>query len=262
MIYTAYRLYKASLTSAKYAKKVFRQALVSRETATFTYNLTPQNESYLLNLTAQILKTDAALVEQYFNELKDNQKFKRSIVQNLSTSNLRKKKDKRCDFGNKLALYAIVRIMKPSVVVENGVEVGFTSVVLCEALRRNKEEGCDGKFIGIDINPAAGHLIKVDTRYDSLWEMKYADAVDCLNILDEKIDFYFSDGYRSYAYEQAEFAALANKISHKAIVITNKATFSKALLELSKQLKKTYSFFKEHPANHWYEGSGVGFMHG
>lgn len=261
MIYTAYRLYKAFLTSWKYSKKVFRYAIISKETATFTYNLTPENETYLMNLTAQVTKQEISIVEQYFKELNADAKFKQTILDQIAKSSFKKKKDKRCDFGNKLALYAIVRILKPQTVVENGVEAGFTSVVICEAIRKNRAEGFGGKFIGLDINENAGYLVKSQSEYNSLFEFKYGDAIESLATFDTKIDFYFSDGFRSYQYEQREFSALQDKLNENSVVITNKATFSKALFELSRELHKTYSFFKEAPLNHWYEGAGLGIMY-
>lgn len=260
MIYTAYRLYKAWIVSYKYARKVFRYAIASRETATFTYNLTEENQLYLLNLTAQVTKVDISVIEVYYNELKNNLGLQKTIISHIDNSPFRKKKDKRCDYGNKFALYAIVRALKPEVVVENGVELGFTSMVLCEAIRRNREEGYNGKFIGLDINNDAGDLVRAIPDYAHFIELKCGDAVDSLHALENGIGFYFSDGYRSYKYEQAEFAALEQKLGDKAIVITNKAKFSKALYEFSRRLGKNYSFFKEDPV-HWYEGSGLGFMY-
>jgi predicted O-methyltransferase YrrM len=260
MIHAAYRLFKAFLVSYKYAKKVFRYAVISKETATFTYNLTPLNQLYLMNLVAQITKRDIGIIESYCSELEDNQVLRNAILHHIGQSPLRKKKDIRCDYGNKLALYAIVRTLKPAVVVENGVEMGFTSIVLCEAIRKNIEDGYAGKFVGLDINSKAGYLVKAASEYGSIFEIRCGDAIAGLQSLEWKIDFYFSDGFRTYEYEQHEFAVLSKKLNENAIVITNKATFSKALFELSLQLRKKYSFFKEHP-QHWYEGSGIGVMH-
>lgn len=261
MLYTSYRLYKAALTSFRYAKRAFYYAVTSKETATFTYKLTPENETYLMNLTAQIVKKDIRVIEEYFNELETNSELKQQIVENTNKSPFNYKKDKRCDFGNKLALYSIVRVLKPKVVVENGVELGFTAIVLCEAIRKNIDEGYPGNFIGLDINKDAGYLINVVPEYKSFSEMKCGDAIESLKTIDSKIDFYFSDGLRSYQYEQSEFAVIENKITDNAIIITNKASFSKALLEFSQKLKKNFSFFKEDPLGHWYQGAGLGIMY-
>jgi hypothetical protein len=223
--------------------------------------LTQENETYLINLIAGIINTEREIIDRYFNELKENEKLKKTIISYLQQSVFKMKKDKRCDYGSRLAFYAIIRAVKPKLVVENGVEVGFTSVVLCEAIRKNIEEGYEGKFIGLDINKEAGDLIKSGSPYRTFAEIKFGDAIASLNLLEEKIDFYFSDGLRTYAYEQNEFANLRQKLNDQSIVITNKATFSKALYELSVELKRKFSFFKEHPQGHWYEGSGIGIMH-
>lgn len=261
MIYTGYRLYKALIISSKYAKKVFSKAIHSKETSTFTYNLTPENELYLMNLAAQVTRTSIQEIERYFNELKENQQLKEDVLRNIGKSAYGKKKDKnRCDYGSKLALYSIIRALKPEIVVENGVEVGFTSIVLCEALRKNIEEGYKARFYGLDISENAGYLITVSTKYKDFAEMKYDDAIKSLGTL-EKIDFYFSDGLRTYQYEKEEFACLRQKLKDNSVVITNKATFSKALFELASNLNRKYVFFKEQPLNHWYDGSGIGILY-
>jgi predicted O-methyltransferase YrrM len=261
IVYTGYRLYKAFLVTNKYAKKVFGKAIRSKETSTFTYNLTPENETYLANLTAEIVKCDVKTIEQYFNELKENEALKKSVIRNVRKSAFKMKKDKRSDYGSKLSFYAIIRVLKPKIVVENGIEVGFTSIVLCEAIRKNREEGHGGRFIGLDINKEAGYLIKAEPQYGSFSEIWYNDAIESLKALNENIDFYFSDGLRTYQYEQQEFACIEGKLSKGAVVITNKATFSRALYELSLRLKRKFAFFKEQPLDHWYEGSGIGIMY-
>lgn len=260
-LFTGYRLYKAFLVSCRYSKKVFRYAIKSKETATFTYNLTPENEAYLINLVADIVKTDIHTIGHYFQELKSNLELRQAILHHLSSSVYKKKKDKRCDYGSKLAFYAIIRVMKPKVVVENGVEVGFTSIILCEALKMNIKEGHKGRFIGLDINKYAGDLIKAEPQYGAFSKMKYGDAIESLKSLNEKVDFYFSDGLRTYQYEKDEFACLKEKLNDGAIVITNKASFSKALFEVALSFPKKFSFFKEQPLDHWYEGAGIGIMH-
>jgi len=260
-MYIGYRLYKAFLVSFRYSKNVFRHAIKSKETATFTYNLTPENESYLMNLTAAITKSDIKTVEQYFNELKSNNQLRETILLNIGKSTFKMKKDKRCDYGSKLCFYSIIRILKPKIVLENGVEIGFTSIVLSEAIRKNREEGYEGKFIGLDINNDAGYLINATPVYKGFSEIKFGDAIKSLKSLQNKVDFYFSDGLRTYEYEQKEFSCLQKILSENSIVVTNKATFSKALYELSLETHRKFSFFKEHPLKHWYEGAGIGIMY-
>ena len=261
LIYTCYRLYRASSVSSQYVRKVFKSFLASKETHTFTYGLTPENETYLINLTAEIVKKDIKTIEHYFNELKANQKIKETLEQYADKSPYRMKKDKRCEYGIKLSFYAIVRALKSKVVVENGMEVGFTSIVLCEAIRKNREEGFEGKFIGLDLNKDAGYYIKAATGYESFSEIMYGDAIESLKQLKDEVDFYFSDGLRTYEYEKEEFACLENKLDSNAIVVTNKAKFSKALYEFSIHIKRRFSFFNEQPLNHWFEGSGIGILH-
>jgi predicted O-methyltransferase YrrM len=261
MIYTLYRLYKALKESLRYTKIVFKYALKSKETATFTFKLMPENEAYLANLTAEILNTTVTEVQSYFNELKENEQLQKTIISNFQNSPYKNKKDKRCDYGSKLSFYAIIRIRKPKIVVENGIEAGFTSVIFCEAIRRNIEEGFNGKFIGYDINTNAGYLVKAEKDYRSFANIVYGETLESLTSFNEHLDFYFSDGLRTYEYEKSEFSCLLNKMQKNAIVITNKAKFSIALYEFSLLTNKRFSYFKEQPLAHWYEGAGLGIMY-
>lgn len=259
--YTIYRLYKAAAESFRYSKKVFKYAINSKETATFTYKLTEENEEYLINVTAQVTGVESSVVKNYFKELYENQQFQSEIIRHLKESPYRMKKDKRCDFGNKAALYAMTRIARPRVIVENGVEAGFTSAVFCEALFQNKKEGFPGEFIGLDISSDAGYLIKVKKEYADLSSMMYGDAINSLKQIEKSIDFYFSDGLRLYSYEKGEFEAIRHKLCDASIVVTNKALFSKALLEFAESSNRRFVFFKEQPLGHWYQGSGLGIMY-
>ncbi|QWD70728.1 hypothetical protein [Polynucleobacter sp. UB-Siik-W21] len=74
------------------------------------------------------------------------------------------------------------------------------------------------------------------------------------------MDFYFSDGCRSYAYEVMEFDCLKPKLSKTPLVVTNKGRFSAALQELAVGWDKKYLYFAEEVEDHWYPGVHFGIM--
>jgi ubiquinone biosynthesis protein UbiJ len=195
--------------------KLFIQWMLrSREISTYTYKLNPLSRNYLIQTVALVTSEPLPLIEQYFLEIESNLELHQRIIDLLKASEDRYKKDLRCDFGSRVAWYAIIRALKLKVVVENGVEQGLTAVVLNEAILKNASEGFAGRYIGIDINSAAGYLVR-DVCYSGFSQFIVDDALSAINQLDCEIDFYFSDGCRTVEYESREFNVLRQKLSAK-----------------------------------------------
>lgn len=231
----------------------------SRETSTYTFALSKLNTKYLIHSIALVTKKTYPEIEGYFNEILSNEELKTYVVAKIKLSPVRYKKDLRCDFASRIGWYAIIRANKSKVVVENGVELGYTAVVLCEAILKNKSEGYEGSYYGLDINSEAGYFIKQD-KYEKIANLLVGDALDSITQFKEPIDFYFSDGYRTCDYERKEFDALLKKTSSHSVIITNKLKFSDALADASVLYNKQFITFQEDPLNHWYPGSSIGIM--
>lgn len=233
--------------------------LQSKEISTYTYKLTPLSRNHLIHTVALITAQPFILIENYFLEIENNKKLHKKIIDLIKISEDRYKKDLRCDFGSRVAWYAIIRALKLKVIVENGVEQGLTAVALNEAILKNISEGFPGKYIGIDINNKAGYLIR-DACYSSFSQLIVDDAIEAINQLDCEIDFYFSDGCRTIEYELKEFESLRKKLNSNAIVVSNKLRFSGELSNLAKISRKRLVTFQEIPLNHWYDGSLIGIQ--
>lgn len=260
ILFFCQRMLVASRRSFGSAFDIFKIALKSRETQNYTYKLTPPNKLYLALLVASITNKSLETITGYFAEIEHDNILHSFIIEQIKKSHYRYKKDLRCDFGSRLAFYAIIRANKCKIVVENGVEMGIGSIVLCYALAKNKEEGYPGIYYGLDINPDAGAILR-ESPYVSFVHLLIGDGVNSLSEIKGPIDFYFSDGYRSHTYEQQEFKVLRHYLSDHSMVITNKAIFSTALAETAIEMQKKFTYFQEHPDKHWYQGSGLGFMY-
>jgi hypothetical protein len=237
--------------------KTIKWSLSSRETSTYTYLLSPNNTKYLIHSVSLVTKKSFLEIEGYFNEILSNKELKSYIIDKIKSSSVRYKKDLRFDLASRIGWYAIIRANKSKVVVENGIELGYTAIVLCEAILKNKSEGFDGSYYGLDINSEAGYFIKHD-KYETIANLIVGDALDSLAHFKESVDFYFSDGYRTCDYERKEFEALLKKTSSHAVIITNKLKFSDALSDASLLYNKQFITFQEDPLNHWYPGSSIG----
>lgn len=238
---------------------IFKFVFTSRETTTFTYRLDPKNKKYLIHLVSLITNKPIVLIESYFEEVENNWELRDFVVEKIKKSEYRYKKDLRCDFGSRMAWYAIIRANKSEVVVENGIEIGYTAVLLCAALLKNTQEGHKGKYFGLDINPDAGYLIN-QSPYNEVSNIIVADTMLTLSEFNSPIDFYFSDGVRTLDYERKEFDNLNKCLTRKSVVVTNKANFSDALADLAESKNYHFLYFQEQPQDYWYPGSGLGIM--
>jgi predicted O-methyltransferase YrrM len=254
------RILSAFRLSFRSTARFFRGALTSRETSTRTYPLTPENEYYLIFLVAAVTGKDRTTISGYFDEIKKNKELREFVINKIAGSHYRNKKDLRCDFGSRIAWYAIVRANKSKVVVENGIEMGLTAMALCNAIAKNREEGFEGEYYGLDINPDAGYLL-INSPFTAFTKLIINESVNSLTQFKNKpIDFYFSDGLRTYDYEKKEFGVLIDKMGEQGVIVSNKANFSPALAEMASTKKKQFAYFQEQPLNHWSPGSGLGIL--
>jgi hypothetical protein len=159
---------------------IFKWAFKSKEFHSYTYNLTPFNTEYLLQNISIVSHLPYSQIETYYNEISNNEELKKQISEKIENSEYRFFKDKKIELGNRFIHYCLVRANKPKVVVESGIEIGYTSILLCEALLKNIEEGFTGKYYGLDIDPKAGYLIQ-DKRYSAIAEIIIGDSVKSLS---------------------------------------------------------------------------------
>lgn len=252
-LYHGFKYYSPKISS------VIKWSLKSRELGTFTYALTDNNVEYLLQSVSIITALPYEKVAAYYNELNNDEELKSYVIDKTNQSEYRHIKDLRCDFGSRMAYYCIIRAIKPKSVVENGVELGYTAVVLCAALLKNREEGFPGKYYGFDFDPEAGLLIK-DERFNGIAHIIEGESLNSLTVFEEPIDFYFSDGERSLEYESREFGLLKVKMSKPGILVSNKLHLSNAASRFATQTGKKLIYFREDPLDHWFPGSHIGIV--
>lgn len=254
-----------TLYRAKYVLAHLRTSLVnsirwlvaSREFTNFTYDLDDLNRRYLASLIADILNLDYAVVDGYIRELENDCNIKQHIVDVTSRSELAAVADRTVRFGRRLGWYAIVRALKPRIVVETGVDKGLGSCILAAALKRNATEGFQGRYIGTDINPKAGYLLTGE--YAAFGTILYGDSIESLHTIADEIDIFINDSDHSSDYEYREYLTIASKLSGHALLLGDNAHCCDKLLQFSLETGRRFVFFQEKPINHWYPGGGIGF---
>jgi len=257
MLLFLYRAMLAFRTVLRSFCTAIKWLFTSRETTNFTYALEANNKRYLAAMIADIFSMPYGQIMGYIDELEQDEELRSHILDATAKSDFAFIADSTIRFSRRVGWYAVVRAMKPAVVVETGVDKGMGSCVLTAALRRNAQEGAKGRYYGTDINPRAGYLLS--GPYAEFGEILYGDSIESLQALDAQIDLFINDSDHSADYEAAEYETIADKLSNHAVLLSDNAHVSGRLLDFSLNRNRNYLFYQEMPVNHWYPGAGIGF---
>ncbi len=252
----ALRLKMALGESVHQAGKALRWLVSSKETTNFTYDLTSINRSHLVAMLSHVTGTSPARIESYFGELETDRELARHVAETTRSSASSFKSDSIPRYHKRLGWYALTRILKPRLVIETGVDKGLGSVVLSSALLRNAAEGEPGRYLGTDINPAAGFLLS--GRYAKVGEILYGDSLTSLAKIQGPVDIFINDSDHSAEYEGREYREILSELSERSVILGDNAHVTDELQKFSEQQGRSFLFWQEAPANHWYRGAGIG----
>ena len=253
------RIYFAKKILGHKNRQILKWGFTSKEDTNFTYFLQPNNVKYLANLIAVVTGKDYDIVLGYIREAENDKVLKETILAGIEQSPLRKFADKEIRFGRRLGWYAFVRVLKPKVVVETGVDKGLGSMILCAALLKNKEEGFPGKYYGTDINPQAGYLLS--GKYKEVGEILYGDSIETLSAFKDQIDLFINDSDHSAQYEYDEYLTIKKLLNDSSIILGDNSDVTDKLQVFSNENNRNFAFFQERPLNHWYPGAGIGISY-
>ncbi len=248
--------YATSYFNSKYGQ-ILSWGIQSNEDTNYTYHLTESNIDYLAQLLAHILQSDHTTIRSYIAEIENDHLLRQHIQKGIIQSGLARFADQDVRYGKRVGWYALVRAMKPKIVVETGVDKGLGSVVLAAALLKNKAEGFTGQLYGTDINPEAGYLLTGE--YQTVGKILYGDSIETLSKMTDKIDFFINDSDHSADYEYREYQTIKDKLSDNAIILGDNAHVTDKLSRFSIENNRDFLYFQEQPKNHWYPGAGNGF---
>lgn len=224
------------------------------ENSNFYYDLTDKNILELANFVSIVCKIDVSQAESYIKEVRSDQEISSHLRTTLAED--RSMKDSNLLLGRRLGWYAMVRAMKPKLVVETGVHQGVGAVTIITALRRNSEEGFPGRYLGTDIDPEAGVLL--NEEFLKHGELLYGDSIDSLKRIEDKIDIFINDSDHSEIYEAREYEVIHSRLRAGALILGDNSHVTDALLKYSISKQRKFLFFKEEPKAHWYPGGGIG----
>ena len=226
----------------------------SRELTNFTYELA--NESEIANFVAAALGTDPETVTTLLGELRSDNELMDELRRGLQR---RASASQEPLLGKRRALYCVVRLLRPRVIVESGVKDGLGSAVLLRALERNEAEGDPGILLGFDIDPDAGWLVDWKARPERQ-SLFIGDVRDTLEpVLEENgVDLFINDSLHVYDHERFEFQAASRyRRSTRLVLYCDDASVTRALEEVCRGLGGRSSRMKEIPKNHYWRGNEI-----
>ena len=251
------RVAAASKTLTRNFAVSVRWLLSSREFTNYTYELTPRNRKHLAWTVSLVTGAPVDEVEGYFAEIEGDVELQERLTESIRNGD-RRREYSRADIdlvtahlSRRLGWYALVRALKPQVVVETGTDKGLGSVVLAEALVRNGT----GRLITIDIEPASGMLL--GSAYPDNVVKLTGDSLTLLQGLSE-IDLFVHDSDHSAEHEEAEFRMVMERLAQGAVLLSDNSHATDVLEQLSREWSRRFVFFKESPERHWYPGGGIG----
>jgi len=225
------------------------------ELSNFYYDLTEMNKEYLADLISLVTGKSTDEIYGYFSELLNDEALYNHLCKSLKNIS-EYGKEIRFAYGRRIGWYAFVRILKPKLVIETGVDHGVGACVLTSALLRNKQEGFKGSYLGTDNNINAGKLLK--EPYSSIGEIIYGDSINSLMKIKDPIDIFINDSDHSSEYEFQEYLTIEERISPNSVILGDNSHVTSCLSKFSKRTNRNFLFFKEIPKNHWYPGGGIG----
>ena len=220
----------------------------------FYYSLTPNNREDLASLLASIIGTNPGQIRVYIDELLADVSLRNHITSYWSTDETMR--DATLGYGRREGWYALVRALKPRLVVETGVHHGVGACVLTSALLRNAEEGYRGIYVGTDIDPSAGALMS--GPYAEVGSIHYGDSLETLRNLAGPIDLFINDSDHSASYEAREYRAVAGKLAPRSLILGDNSHATGSLRDFARETGRPFLFFREQPKDHWYPGAGIG----
>ncbi|HRJ25903.1 MAG TPA: class I SAM-dependent methyltransferase [Fimbriimonadaceae bacterium] len=248
--------YRTASGYIKQQRQRFRDWLwKSNETTNYTFNLEGWNERYLAAFLSEATNRPYEEIEGYLDEIRNDVALRSHIESKTAASDYVMMADPEVRLGKRIGWYALVRALKPQLVVETGVDKGLGTVVLAAALLKNRQDGFPGKVYGTDINPKAGYLL--DGPYAEVGQVLYGDSIESLRGLTEPVDLFINDSDHSADYERREYEVIAEKLSPGAYILGDNAHATEELFRFCRATGRAFVFFREQPKNHWYPGGAI-----
>ena len=236
--------------SGKSARRNWRFVLTSPEPDNYTYEIA--NEPDLATWAATVIGCDLDLARTFVDEPHRDGAL---IARLRSATAGRWLWTKRLPpFGKRVGWYAVVRGLRPRLVIEIGAHDGLGSLLLLRALELNQAEGWPGRLVSFDVNRTAGWLV----GDHPLWHLRLQSSQDGMGQVlaaSGPLDVFIYDGWHTYDAEYADLRTAAAHLSPQGALLSDDAQVTRALRDLCQNLGFGYLEFQEVPVEHFYPGA-------
>lgn len=250
-------LYRLSIlwkTLAPILKNGLRWLPARTENSNFYYELSANNRADLASTLGFVFETEPRVFEAYFREILQDEELRNHLLTwKQKNPSIR---DSTMAIGRRVVWFAIVRHIRPRLVVETGVYHGVGACVIAAALQRNAEDGHQGRYIGTELNPNFGWMFS--GPYQKFGRILFGDSVTSLSALDGPVDLFINDSDHSSEYEREEYVTIGPLLSPTGVVLGDNCDVTLELNEWSRKEGRRYLFIPEYSQGHWFPGGGIG----
>ena len=251
-----FRMHRGLSSLVRPVSGYVRWLLRSREWTNLTFHITGHNLREIVEFAHLLTGAPREAARGYLDEVLSDVDLKQHVARLTASVPFFAFADGEARFGRRLGWYVLVRILKPRVVVESGIDKGLGTCLLAAALQRNGTEGLPGRLYALDIQPGAGWLIQAP--YDSVVEFRLGDSHTALREIREPIDLFVHDSDHSYEHEAGEYRIIKERLSDRSLVLSDNAHKSTALMDFAVSVDRDYYFCPERPENEFYSANGIG----
>ena len=227
----------------------------SNEYTNFTYNISQKSEKYLSSFLANALNASREEIITYLNEVKQDTRLREHFVELVPRTADRYFADLPIKYGRRIGWYVLLRILKPRIVVEAGVDRGIGTCVLAAAMLRNTEQGHGGKIIGLDINPYAGQYLA--EPYSSVIDLVIGDSLEFLRTTRNEVDVFIHDSNHSREHESREYELVGPKLSKNGVIVSDNAGVTDCLFEFALKNSMVFNYWQEEVVRHVASPGGI-----
>jgi hypothetical protein len=233
--------------------EAFRFLITSREMDNFTYEIA--NVPELVTFLAEALGRPRDEVTRAVAELEGDRELEAWLGASLAG---RPDRNPRMPYGRRIGWYALVRLTRPSLVVETGVHDGLGSTVLLRALDRNAADGVCGELTSFDTRPDVGWLIPDVLR--ERHRLVIGDALEHLVpvVNGREVGLFIHDSDHRYEHETAELELITPLMGPRGLLASDNAHAVTALADHCAKRGLDFRFWREIPRGHFYPGAGIG----
>ncbi len=235
--------------------KAFSWYFTSREYTNFTYEISERCKKYLAGFLANAFGASHDEVMSYIRELDDDRELAEHFLAVVPRTADRYFADLPMKYSRRVGWYAILRLLKPGMVVESGIDRGVGTCVLAAAMLRNAADGQGGKIIGLDINTKSGSYLA--GRYASVVEVIFGDSLEFLKNTDVAVDIFIHDSLHSVEHETREFELVWPKLSPNGVLMSDAAHVTDVLYEFARRNALAFHYWQEEVVNHVAKPAGI-----